>query len=930
MRKSLSFLACFTIACLLHVAALAQNVTITGNVKNSATKENVAAVSIMVKGTNNGTFTDDNGNFRLTVSKLPVTLVISSVGFESREVAVTSGEKVSIELTSVSTLGQEVVVSATRTSTRLLESPVSIERISSANIRNAAAASYYDILRNAKGVDVVNSSLSFTTISTRGFIGSGSARVNQVVDGLDNQAPGLNFSVGNIVGLSELDVESVELLPGASSALYGPGGINGTVIINSKNPFKYQGLSFQVKNGIMHTDHRQRNPSPYYDWTVRWGKVVSSKFAFKVSAQLIQAKDWRATDYRNYNRIGPTGSIKDGTRTTDPNYDGINIYGDETTRNLRSVPTSGGNVDIYAAVAAGIVAANPAAGPAVNAILASLPNVVNVSRTGYTESELLDNNTTNFKLSGGLYYKITNNIEASLSSNWGTGTTVYTGSERYSIRDFKLGQHKLEIKSKNWFVRGYTTQENAGETHNSTITAQLFNEAWRPSATWFQQYVTGWWTAKLGGASDITAHNAGRTAADVGRPGSGTQQFRTLYDQVRKAPIPVGGLLLDRSDLWGVEGQYNFQNEIKFVDVLVGANWRQYVLNSKGTLFIDTISPVKINEIGGYVQLTKKFLNERLTLSASGRYDKNENFKGRVTPRATAVVQVAKNNNVRLSYQTAYRFPTTQQQYINLVVGNGAFLSGGLPWVAQRYNFKNNPAFLLENALVGNFSTPYNVSNFDNFKPETSTAYEVGYKGLFGNKLLLDVYGYYAQHKNFIGRVVLLQRKAGPPVLPTDYLDFGDAAKRNAISITTNSTSKVNTWGYGLSLDYNFDKFWSATFNLSSDHIEDVPTGFVSGFNTPLYRFNIGLTNTGIGKSKLFGFAANFRWQDDVKYEADFGNGSLPSFYIIDAQVNYKVSKLRSLIKLGANNILNKYYRNAFGNPSIGGLYYVSFAYNVY
>lgn len=925
MRKSLSTLACFVIACFLHIAAIAQNVTITGNIKNSSTKENVAAVSVVIKGTSIGSFTDDNGNFRLSVSKLPVTLIISSVGYETKEVSVSGTEKVSVELNAVSSLGQEVVVAATRTSTRLLESPVSIERVGLTTIRNTAAASYYDILRNAKGVDVTNSSLTFTTVSTRGFNGSGSARVNQVVDGMDNQAPGLNFSVGNIVGLTELDVESMELLPGASSALYGPGGMNGTVIVNSKNPFKYQGLSMQIKQGIMHTDQRERKTSPYYDWSVRWGKVIGNKFAFKLNAQLIQAKDWIGDDYRNYNRIGSTGSVKTGDRNSDPNYDGINVYGDETTRNLRSVPTSSGNVDIYAAVGAAIAAQNPAAQPAVNAILASLPNTVNVSRTGYTERELLDNNTTNFKLSGGLFYKLTDKIEASFISNWGTGNTVYTGSERYSIKEFKMGQHKLEFKSKNWFLRGYTTQENAGGSHNTTITAQLFNEAWKPSATWFQQYVQGWWSAKLTGATDAAAHLAGRSLADVGRPVSGTATFRDLYNQVSTQPIPIGGLLLDRSDLWGTEAQYNFQDVIKVVDVLVGANWKQYVLNSKGTLFIDYNGPIKINEYGGYVQLTKRLFNERLTLSASGRFDKNENFKERFTPRATALIKVAKNQNVRLSYQTAYRFPTTQQQYINLVVGSGVFLAGGLPWVQDLYNLKANPGFQLENVLAGNF-TPY---QFKEFKPEVATTYEAGYKGLFGNKFLLDMYGYYGQYENFIGRIVLLQRKAGAPAGPADYADFANPAKRNAIGIVTNSDKKVTIWGYGVSMDYNVSRFWNLTSNFSSDNIQDVPSGFVASFNSPKYRFNLGLTNTGIGKSRRVGFGITWRWQDYVNYESDFANGFLPSFNVIDAQINYKMPEIKSVLKFGANNLLNKYYRNGFGNPAIGGLYYVSFAYNV-
>ncbi|HRN49361.1 MAG TPA: hypothetical protein PKW69_15110, partial [Niabella sp.] len=86
-------------------------------------------------------------------------------------------------------LGQEVVVSASRTAERMLNSAVTVERVSSAAIRNTPAVGYYDIISNIKGVNVVNSSLTFTSPTTRGFSGSGNTRFNQIVDGIDNQAP---------------------------------------------------------------------------------------------------------------------------------------------------------------------------------------------------------------------------------------------------------------------------------------------------------------------------------------------------------------------------------------------------------------------------------------------------------------------------------------------------------------------------------------------------------------------------------------------------------------------------------------------------------------------------------------------------------------------------------------------------------------------
>ncbi|HNP55058.1 MAG TPA: carboxypeptidase-like regulatory domain-containing protein, partial [Ferruginibacter sp.] len=300
MRKIACFLVVSLVSLLTSGLVVAQNATISGNVRNSATQEKLSAVSVTVKGTASGTFTDDKGNFSIQVKKLPVTLVLSSIGFELQEVTVNAaGEAVNVSMKPANSLGQEIVVSASRVPERILESPVSVERLNAASIRNAPASNFYDVVTNLKGVDITTSSLTFRTPTTRGFNSSGNTRFNQLVDGMDNQAPGLNFSVGAIIGLSELDVDNLELLSGASSALYGPGGMNGTLLMSSKSPFKYQGLSFQVKEGVMHTDKRQRDPSAYHNWNLRWAKAFKNKFAFKMNLELIQAKDWLGFDYRN-------------------------------------------------------------------------------------------------------------------------------------------------------------------------------------------------------------------------------------------------------------------------------------------------------------------------------------------------------------------------------------------------------------------------------------------------------------------------------------------------------------------------------------------------------------------------------------------------------------------------------------------------------
>ena len=769
--------------------------------------ELLVGVSVILKETREGTTTNNNGEFNLSTKKdLPLILEFTSVGFKPYEVSVTNTNAISVTMQVESMVGQDVVVGATKSPIPLIELPVTIEKITLTAIQSSPSVNYYDVITNQKGVDFTLTSLLFKTPSTRGFNGSGSVRVNQLVDGMDNQAPGLNFFVGNFVGLTGLDVENIELLPGASSALYGSGGMNGTISINSKNPFKYQGLSIEVKEGIMNVDKQQRpDVTSYHDLSLRWAKAFGDRFAVKVAGQYIRAKDWLANDSSNYLRIGDAGYVVPGTRNTDPNYDGVNVYGDETTTDIK---------------------------PYIPSVYQTLfpQQTIDVSRTGYAESDIVDPVTKNLKLTGALHYKLSKTIEASLAGYWGKGNTVYTGSDRYAFNNAVIAQYKLEVKSNNWFIRGYTTQEDAGQSYASTILARQLNERWKKSDQWYGEYLNTYVPLALTGTPDEQAHLAARAAADNGRPEPGSAQFKKIFDELKNVPISKGGgLFLDKTDLWVAEGQYRLTN--KFAEIIIGANYKKYILNSQGTIFIDTAGTIPINELGGYLQATKRLFNNRLTLSASGRFDKNENFTGKITPRFTALIKVAKNNNIRLSYQTAYRFPTTQQQFIKLAIGSNAFLLGGLPWIVNEMG-----------KSVKDFTgTPY---TYKEFKPETCNSFEVGYKSLINDKLLIDVYGYVSRYKDFIGRKLVINQ-AG-----TVY------------SIVVNSENKVSTHGFGLGLNYLINNNFTATANFYSDKITDVPKSFIASYNTPLYRANIGIANTGFGKQKRWGFGVQYRWQD--------------------------------------------------------------------
>lgn len=950
--------------CFTGVLAHAQNVTISGTVTDKATREPIPGASITVKGTTSATSTNSNGKYALsTTAKTPFTVLVSYVGYTPVEREVTSStSSLDFEMEIGVILGQEVVISASRTPERILESPVSVERLGAAALREISAPSFYDALSNLKGVETSTQSLTFKSINTRGFNSNGNTRFNQFVDGMDNQAPGLNFSVGNIIGINDLDLDNVELLPGASSALYGAGGISGTMLMTSKSPFNYQGASFQLKTGINHLNDDNTGNQEYKQLDVRVAKAWNNKFAVKATFSFLQAKDWQADNYSNFDRTARV--FKEGDRTSDPAYDGINVYGDESAQNMRSVVQQ----SIEPAIRAGILSASggafnpktvldmvPAGSsyatylgfinanvpaplrPAVSGQYlpfyfglgnpSILPNQ-DVTRTGYNENALVDYNTQSLKTSGSLHYKFTPTIEAIAQMNWGTGTSVYTGSDRYSLRNFSIGQYKLELKGQDFFLRGYTTQERSGDSYISSILGAFINEASKKSQDWFPQYISTYIGAKLTtpGITDAQAHAAARGTADQGRLIPGTPQFEAVKNNITNNTIAsgTGAKFDDKTNLYHYEGMYNFSNALNnVVELQVGGSYRIYQLRSGGTIFDDLTENIDINEYGAFAQLAKKLFNDKFKLSLSGRYDKSTNFEGRFTPRISGVYTVAPDNNIRVSYQTGYRNPTTQNQYIDLSVAGGLQrLIGGIPSMLNKYDMlTTNKPFtdVSYRAFLGSVATgapdPALLQRYEfdsrGVRPESVKAYEIGYKGLLGPKFLIDAYAYYSTYKNFITAVDVFQQNANG-----SFSKFG---------VPVNAEGEVNTYGAALGIDYLIGNY-NVSGNISYNELGDLPADYINDFNTPTIRYNLGLGNKEIIKN--VGFNVNYRWQDAFYWTSSFASGNVPAFGTADAQINLKIPSVKSMIKIGGSNILNKYYYTSYGNPSIGALYYVGFTYN--
>ena len=641
--------------CLLVTSICFAQTNISGTVKD-ATGETLAGVNIQVKGLVIGTISDTRGNFELSVNDAPpFTLVFSFMGYTTREVEITDPTTtgLDVQLEEQSILGQEIVVSASRVEESILKSPVTVEKVDLLAIQQTTAPEFYDALANVKGVQFTSSSLNFPQINTRGFATIANVRFVQMVDGIDTQAPLLNFPTGNIVGIGELDIESMELLPGTASALYGPNAFNGVLLMNSKSPFEFQGLSAQAKGGITTSD-AQGESFPFYNFGVRYAKAFNNKFAFKVNFSIFQAEDWYSTDYRtDVNRPESTVDL-----SGQPNFDGVNLYGDET-RIAFSVPV-------------------PSISP------------FDLRRTGWKEADLIDNHDAkSIKGDIALHYRITDKLEALYNYRYGGGSSVYQGSQKYALRDFTQEFHKVELKSSNFFVRGYVTATDAGDSYNMAALGGLVNERISPTAeewapTYGQTYVLAMqgYIPGVPAGNSYAAHQAARTQADAGRPDPGSAEFRQLAESVRNDYFqrdPAGAKFIDNSRLYHGEFNYNFADKITFAEIQIGGNVRRYSLFSEGTIFNEApddgqnFERINIDEFGFYGQISKT-MAEALKLTASLRFDKNENFEGRLTPRVSAVYTFNETHNLRASFQTGFRNPDTQAQYIYFPVGTNTLL----------------------------------------------------------------------------------------------------------------------------------------------------------------------------------------------------------------------------------------------------------------
>ena len=948
MRKLLPFLLL-----LFTFSAIAQ-IQIKGKIIDGLSNETLIGATVIIKESGKGTSTNFDGEYSIIYKgKLPTILSISYLGYKSLEIEVNSQNPKAIKLFADSKNLKEVKVVDSRITQKQKEAALTVESLDMIAIKETPSANFYDGLGALKGVDITAASLGFKVINTRGFNSTSPVRSLQIIDGVDNQSPGLNFSLGNFLGSSELDIQRVEIIQGASSAYYGPNAFNGVISMETRNPFMQPGLSIQYKFG-------SRN---LFENSVRLAeKFQNSKgediFAFKINVSYMQAHDWEADNM----------AAVDGTTSSDNpgGYDAINRYGDEDTDGNLNDVRDNFNLNYF-----------------------THPGLGKFHRTGYMEKDIVDYNTKNFKAQSSLHFMLTPKTELIYALNYSTGTTVYQGDNRFSLKNIQFWQNKLELRQKDkFFIRAYRTEEDAGDSYDAVFTAlklQEYNQV--DNQEWYTAYKNNWkdnfsWDdvnfeylmqldsmdfntgsfyysylinetaytqneftnicdSVLNANTDLIIANHGTvrdlTDLESNRLVPGTEEFKAALEDItsKTAYLHGGTGFYDKSALNHIHSEYQFNPD--FATIKIGANLRQYTPDTKGSLFMDTATMITNKEAGFYTGIETNLFGEFLKMNSTFRADKNENFDLNFSPAMSLVLKPSEKDIIRLSFSSAIRNPTLSDQYLYYNVGR-AILIGNLEGHGEDYGEN----LVTVQSLI-NYYLPAQLSkdsleffSVAPIKPEKAQSFEVGYRSTFFNKVYLDANYYYSKYTDFIGYQIGVKFDT----IGNSNADAYDISMPSiqAYRMAANAQSTVTTQGASIGMNYylspNITLNGNYSWNKLNKEGEDDP--IIPAYNTPEHKYNLGVVGRDIHLSATknilrdFSFSINYKWVEEFIFEGSPQfTGIVPTYDLVDMQISKKLQQLNATIKVGSSNLLNNMHYEVYGGPYIGRMTYCSLLFDI-
>ena len=238
-------------------------------------------------------------------------------------------------------------------------------------------------------------------------------------------------------------------------------------------------------------------------------------------------------------------------------------------------------------------------------------------------------------------------------------------------------------------------------------------------------------------------------------------------------------------------------------------------------------------------------------------------------------------------------------------------------WIGFHFNnYRNGNSF--NTSLLENF-------NVDPIRPERVQTIEFGYRGMINKKFYVDASYYHSWYNYFIGFIVGIDLRYSPVNNQPTFIQ--------PYRISANATDQVTTQGVNIGANYYLGNNWviNANYSWNKLNLKGSEDPIIPAFNTPENKFNVGVNGRDftLFGARNFGFGVNFKWIEGFEFEGSPQfTGFVDTYYLIDAQVNYRWVKTNLTFKLGSSNITNNKVYQVYGGPQVGRLAYFSISYD--
>jgi outer membrane receptor protein involved in Fe transport len=293
-----------------------------------------------------------------------------------------------------------------------------------------------------------------------------------------------------------------------------------------------------------------------------------------------------------------------------------------------------------------------------------------------------------------------------------------------------------------------------------------------------------------------------------------------------------------------------------------------------------------------------------------------------LSPAASFVYTHEQNTVFRISFSSAIRNPTLTDQYLFYNVGPATLLGN----ISGYEGLITLPSF-------GKYLNSLSQDSLEFFdipaiQPEKVRTLEGGFRTTLFEKLYVDAGYYFSRYEDFIGYLIGIEAEfdqlLGFPTFVRPY------------RISANASDIVTTQGFSIGMNYYFQSFYMIKANYSWNKLNtNSEDPIIPAFNTPEHKYNVSFSgrdlylNVGGLKIKNVGFNLQYKWIKGFLFEGSPQfTGFIPSYDLLDMQINWKWAKQNTTFKLGASNILNNKVFQTYGGPRIGRLAYFSILYD--